>query len=32
MTSNQNIDLGAWKKMKDGVSKKFALPAVKKKD
>jgi signal peptidase complex subunit 3 len=32
LTWNQEMDIGMWKKFKDGVSKKFELPAVKKKD
>ncbi|KAI2641878.1 signal peptidase subunit [Hypomontagnella submonticulosa] len=32
LTWNQAFDLGRWKKMAGGVSKAFALPALKKKD
>ena len=32
LTWDQSIDLGLWKKMKDGVSKSFSLPEVKKKE
>ncbi|KAI1447160.1 hypothetical protein ABKA04_001580 [Annulohypoxylon sp. FPYF3050] len=32
LTWNQNFDLGLWKKFNDGISKVFALPALKKKD
>ncbi|KAH8888889.1 signal peptidase 22 kDa subunit [Thozetella sp. PMI_491] len=32
LTWNQERDIGLWSKMKDGVSKKFALPAIKKKE
>ncbi|KAI1802293.1 signal peptidase 22 kDa subunit [Daldinia bambusicola] len=32
LTWNQDADLGLWKKMADGVSAPFALPALKKKD
>ncbi|OTB05863.1 hypothetical protein M426DRAFT_126341 [Hypoxylon sp. CI-4A] len=32
LTWNQNIDLGLWKKFGDGISKAFALPALKKKE
>lgn len=32
LTWDQDMDVGLWKKMKNGVSKKFTLPAVKKKE
>jgi signal peptidase complex subunit 3 len=32
LTFNQDLDIGLWKKMAGGLSKKFTLPAVKKKD
>ncbi|KAI1117199.1 signal peptidase subunit [Nemania sp. NC0429] len=32
LTWNQDVDLGLWKKMSQGVSKVFKLPAVKRKD
>ncbi|KAI1391223.1 signal peptidase 22 kDa subunit [Hypoxylon trugodes] len=32
LTWNQNFDLGLWKRMSDGISKAFELPALKKKD
>ncbi len=32
LTWNQNQDIGLWAKMKNGVSKKFELPAIKKKE
>ncbi|KAK3325405.1 signal peptidase subunit-domain-containing protein [Apodospora peruviana] len=31
LTWNQDIDMFRWKKLKNGMSKKFALPAIKKK-
>ncbi|CAJ2507719.1 Uu.00g089050.m01.CDS01 [Anthostomella pinea] len=32
LTWNQNFDFGRWKKMGQGISKAFELPAIKKKD
>ena len=32
LTWNQNIDIGRWLKLGNGVSKKFSLPAIKKKE
>jgi hypothetical protein len=32
LTWNQDIDIGLWKKLKNGASKTFTLPSIKKKD
>jgi len=32
LTWNQNVDYGRWKALVGGLSKKFRLPALKKKD
>ncbi|KAI0122895.1 signal peptidase subunit-domain-containing protein [Xylariales sp. AK1849] len=32
LTWNQDVDIGLWKKMADGLSKAFTLPMIKKKD
>lgn len=32
LTWNQNVDYGRWLKLQGGLSKKFNLPALKKKD
>lgn len=32
LTWNQDTDFGKWKTLRNNLSKKFALPAIKKKD